>query len=241
MSDGSVTWGAESDEQQEEARAAILGRLSEAEGFAPQLSKHGRIRREYITAPTLPPNPATLVAQMTQMLEDYGAEVLTCDTEAALPEKITEALGDLPSVVVSGDAPVSWIKALMAKHFVYLDSTLEPLSNEVLDKVAATVTPSTLGIASTGTIVLDGSAGQGRRSITLLPDTHVVVLYTDTICATVPQAVRILAKHPRRPMTWISGPSATSDIELSRVDGVHGPRNLKVILCKRTKAGNSNG
>ena len=164
---------------------------------------------------------------MKESLEDYGAQVTICDSEDALPEHITRTLEGLPSVVISGDAPLNWMKAIMAKHLVYLDSPLEPLDNDVLNGVSATLTASRLGIAPTGTIVLDGGPGQGRRIITLLPDTHI----------TVPQAIRALAKYPTRPMTWISGPSATSDIELSRVDGVHGPRNLKVILCKRTKRG----
>ena len=83
---------------------------------------------------------------------------------------------------------------------------------------------------SSGTIMLDGEPDQGRRAITLVPDTHVIVLRASQIYATVPEAVTILAEHPERATTWIAGPSATSDIELIRVDGVHGPRNLRVII-----------
>jgi L-lactate dehydrogenase complex protein LldG len=90
------------------------------------------------------------------------------------------------------------------------------------------VTEAVLGIAETGTIVLDHRAGQGRRAITLVPDRHVCIVRAAQVVADVPDAVSLL--HADRPHTWISGPSATSDIELSRVEGVHGPRNLHVIV-----------
>ena len=238
---GSVVWDKSSGAS---ARDEILARLALAEESSGHTTKeddailkslHDALVHDYARRPLLPMNPAVLIRQMKESLEDYGAEVLTCDSANDLPSKIVEALGDLSTVVIPADAPLSWIRELMKRHLVYLDSPSEPLSSEVLDGVEATVTTSRLGIAPTGTIVLDGTAGQGRRMISLLPDTHVVVLYTDTVCATVPQAFDVLAEHPNRPMTWISGPSATSDIELSRVDGVHGPRNLKVILTRRTK------
>jgi L-lactate dehydrogenase complex protein LldG len=97
-----------------------------------------------------------------------------------------------------------------------------------LDEIDAVVTAAALGVAATGTIVLDHRPDQGRRAISLVPDLHVCVVRTDQLVAGVPDAVSRL--DPVRPQTWISGPSATSDIELSRVEGVHGPRTLHVVL-----------
>jgi L-lactate dehydrogenase complex protein LldG len=97
-----------------------------------------------------------------------------------------------------------------------------------LDAVDAVVTRARLGIAETGTIVLDHGPGQGRRAITLVPDRHVCIVEAAQIVADVPHAVAAL--DASRPLTWISGPSATSDIELDRVEGVHGPRVLHVVV-----------
>ena len=94
----------------------------------------------------------------------------------------------------------------------------------------AVLTAATVAVAETGTIILDGSPDQGRRVISLLPDLHICVVRPDQVVAAVPDALARL--DPRRPLTWISGPSATSDIELNRVEGVHGPRRLHVILME---------
>jgi L-lactate dehydrogenase complex protein LldG len=107
------------------------------------------------------------------------------------------------------------------------------LSNDVLEHSDGVLTAAALGIAQTGTIVLDSGPGQGRRAISLLPDYHLCVIRDDQVLGLVPEAVARMhtaASDSARPITLLSGPSATSDIELNRVEGVHGPRTLEVLL-----------
>jgi L-lactate dehydrogenase complex protein LldG len=106
------------------------------------------------------------------------------------------------------------------------------LSVQELDGLDGALTGCAVAIAETGTFVLDGGSGQGRRALTLVPDLHVCVVREDQVVGLVPQAVEQLGDAVRagRPLTFVSGPSATSDIELDRVEGVHGPRVLHVVL-----------
>ena len=173
-----------------------------------------------------PPGAAAadgLVDHFAERVADYRATVVHC-----LPDGIGAAVGAaLPAgarVVVPPGLPDA-IRTGIA-------SPVEDdgLSAADLDGLDAVVTCCRVGIAETGTIVLDHEPDQGRRALTLVPDRHVCVVYADQVVADVPEAFRLL--DPTRPLTWISGPSATSDIELSRVEGVHGPRTLHVIVAE---------
>jgi len=104
------------------------------------------------------------------------------------------------------------------------------LSPQELDALGGVVTGCTVAIAETGTIVLAGGPAEGRRALTLVPDLHVCIVRADQVVETVPEAFAALRGLERRPLTFVSGPSATSDIELKRVEGVHGPRRLVVVI-----------
>ncbi len=152
---------------------------------------------------------------------DYRAEVVRC-TADEVEERLAEALPPHARVVVPDGFP--W----RVPGAVADDGPDGRLTALQLDELDAVVTAATLGIASTGTLVLSHGPGEGRRALTLVPDLHVCVVREDQVVADVPDAVALL--DPTRPTTWVSGPSATSDIELDRVEGVHGPRTLRVLV-----------
>jgi L-lactate dehydrogenase complex protein LldG len=169
----------------------------------------------------LPPAPRApdrgdLVALFEERVADYRAIVTRC-AAADLPSAVVEALGTARAVVPPGlGIPVDG--AVVDDGFTAAE----------LDDFDAVVTRAAVGIAETGTIVLDHRPDQGRRAISLVPDVHVCIVEAGQVVADVPDAIAML--DPSRPLTWISGPSATSDIELDRVEGVHGPRTLHVLL-----------
>jgi L-lactate dehydrogenase complex protein LldG len=163
-------------------------------------------------------------------LVDYRANVHRCGA-AELADTLGGLLGGVGSVVVPPGLPPEWVAAATAGGAqALLDTAEAPLPHAALDTAGAVLTAARVAIAETGTLVLDGEPDQGRRAITLVPDRHVCVLHARQVVATVPEAVAILGQHPHRPMTWVAGPSATSDIELIRVEGVHGPRTLDVVI-----------
>ena len=137
------------------------------------------------------------------------------------------------SVVLPSGLDAGWRQAIAEAGITIHDDDPQ-LSRAELNGIDAVVTASAVSIAETGTIVLDHAADQGRRALTLVPDTHLCVVRADQVVSDVPEAVGRLAEAVTNgnPLTWISGPSATSDIELSRVEGVHGPRTLLVILAE---------
>jgi len=188
------------------------------------------VPRDYRAHGDLAPGSAEAVEVLVDRLEDYKAHVHRADGPTDVARIVGELLARATSVVVPPGLDDGWLSGLTAGTAVVHDARDDPRTPDELDHVDAVVTGARVAIADTGTIVLDGEPDQGRRAITLVPDLHVCVVRTDQVLHTVPEAVRLLAAHPARPQTWISGPSATSDIELSRVEGVHGPRTLHVVL-----------
>lgn len=214
------------------SRDAILGRVRSALADVPAVSAADdvAIDWEYGQRPTTAADDT--LGLFVERVEDYRAEV-SWVMPAEVAARIADALGDheVTSAVVPSGAPQEWRDAIAAKGITVL--TDDPvLSHAELDGTGAVVTAARVGIAETGTIVLDHGPDQGRRALSLVPDLHVCVIRADQVVADVPEAVARLRPSidARQPLTWISGPSATSDIELSRVEGVHGPRTLRVLL-----------
>ncbi|RLV49049.1 lactate utilization protein C [Nocardioides mangrovicus] len=170
-----------------------------------------------VERPTPVPGAAGGVELFCERVADYRAVVEQC-TADELPARVAAALSGLTYVVPDG----LWLDL---PDGVRDEPTL---SAAELDGIDAVVTAAAVGIAETGTIVLDHGPGQGRRALTLVPDHHLCLVRADQVVPDVPDAVARL--DPSRPLTWISGPSATSDIELTRVEGVHGPRHLHVVV-----------
>jgi L-lactate dehydrogenase complex protein LldG len=164
------------------------------------------------------------VDRFAETVADYRAGVQRIAADA-IADTIAALVPSVGSVVVPVDLPSEWVSGVAT----VLDHP--PLSTTQLDEAVAVVTGCAAGIAATGTIVLDGGTAQGRRALTLVPDHHICVVFADQIVDTVPQGFAAL--NPLRPLTFISGPSATSDIELERVEGVHGPRRLDVLIVDR--------
>ena len=198
-------------------RDLILGKVRAALADVPA-NEDVAIPRDYQRSRTGP----DIVELLVDRLVDYKAIVHRDVPVAGLLTGLPNGLLNGRRVVAPGGVPEEWIEGVD----VVRDDPV--LSSAELDRLDAVVTGCAVAIAETGTIVLDGSPDQGRRALTLVPDHHVCVVRVDQIVRTVPEALERL--DPTRPLTWISGPSATSDIELNRVEGVHGPRTLEVVI-----------
>lgn len=179
-----------------------------------------------------------LLGRFVDRVEDYRAVVTRC-AEHELGAEVAAAFGaELADahprrLAVPEDIPAAWTGALAAAGIeVRPDRPTAPLSHRQLDAVGGVLTGCAVAVAETGTIVLDHGPHQGRRALSLVPDVHVCVVRSEQVVSDVPEAVAAVQESvvAGRPLTWISGPSATSDIELDRVEGVHGPRRLRVIL-----------
>jgi L-lactate dehydrogenase complex protein LldG len=196
------------------ARDAILAAVREATagGSAPE-----RVERVYRRHGEL--STEARVDLFCERVGDYRATV-----RRVAPARLREALGELapgrigvPPELANGWRPAGAVE----------DHGLTPRELDALDGV---VTGCTVAIAETGTLVLSGGRDEGRRALTLVPDLHVCIVHAGQIVETVPEALDALSALAERPLTFVSGPSATSDIELKRVEGVHGPRRLVVLV-----------
>lgn len=211
------------------------------------------VPREYRTTGEHAPGSAAALDLLVDRLVDYKATVLH-RPDAVTPEAVGAAVAEAVAGVLDGPGRVlapdaldsGWLAGLVAAGNAVLrdpspGEAAEPLGVDRLDRVDLVVTGCAVAVAETGTIVLDGSGPSGRRAISLVPDRHLVVVRAAQVVQTVPEAIaRLRPPVPDpagtggagglRPLTLVSGPSATSDIELERVEGVHGPRTLLVVL-----------
>jgi L-lactate dehydrogenase complex protein LldG len=203
-----------------DAKTAVLGRIRSALAAAPPAPVV--VPRDYDRQPLRDRGD---VARFAETVADYRAQVVQIDA-SAIAATVASLVPPGGRVVIPADVPVEWVDGIDA----VADDPAQPLSIAQLEESAAVVTGCAVGIAATGTIVLDAGKAQGRRMLTLIPDHHICVVFADQVVDTVPQAFAAL--NPSQPLTFISGPSATSDIELQRVEGVHGPRTLDVLIVE---------
>lgn len=213
------------------AREEILRRIRGALQDVPATEQPTEIavERKYRLSDTA--GDEEMIERFVERVTDYKVNVRRIEARG-LSEAIatTCAARGVRRLAIPSDLPQSWLP---------LNIELLPdgssLSNEQLDSSDGVLTGCALGIAQTGTIILDGGVAQGRRVLTLLPDYHLCIITEEQVVDLVPAAIARLANAVKlhgQPITFISGPSATSDIELNRVEGVHGPRTLEVLVVR---------
>lgn len=198
-----------------DAKSEILSRIRAALGPDPTPVTVPRDYRRSL------PDGTDVVALFIERAADYRATI-TRTSAADLPAEIARAAAGR-TLAVPADLPAEWVAGISAV------TDDPPLADDELDRTGGVLTGAAAAIALTGTVILDTGPAQGRRALTLLPDYHLCVVRADQIVGTPAEALPRL--DPGRPQTWISGPSATSDIELNRVEGVHGPRSLHIIVA----------
>lgn len=210
-----------------EAKEAILARIRGALRDVPaaETSADVVVTRDYRRSGTLEGD--ALAELFAERCADYRADVRLV-TSAELPSAIAAALARRGArrLAIPSDLPAEW----RVEGVEWVED--QTLSHDAISATDGVVTGCAVAIAETGVIVLDGAVAQGRRALTLLPDYHLCIVARERIVEVVPEAVDALhaAARAGRPMTWIAGPSATSDIEFNRVEGVHGPRTLDVLV-----------
>ncbi|GAA3685787.1 LUD domain-containing protein [Arthrobacter ginkgonis] len=212
------------------ARDEILGRVRSALRDAPAAPQPDRTYRRTSTM-----SEDARIELLVDRLVDYKAKVQVVGPDQ-VADRIADLLAGTGDCVVPAGFTAAWLPADNPETGprIKTDGPESPLALAELDGADAVLTASAAAVAQTGTIILDGSPGQGRRAISLVPDRHICVVEAAGITELLPEALARL--DGTRPITMISGPSATSDIELERVEGVHGPRNLEVVIVRSRRA-----
>jgi L-lactate dehydrogenase complex protein LldG len=207
-----------------DAREEILGRIRVALKDAPVGVTYDEINREFQRTGVLD-REASLHLLKDRLL-DYDSDIFEVTTEAEIAGAVAQALqrGNEQQVLVAEAFPTAWLPSGIE---VVVD---KQLTTQQLDGIATVVTTCEAAVAATGTIILVHEGAQGRRAITLLPDHHICIVSRSQIFELWPEAVISIDAESRKAITTISGPSATSDIEMTRIRGVHGPRRLSVIF-----------
>jgi L-lactate dehydrogenase complex protein LldG len=210
------------------ARNEILARIRRGLAAVPRSSTddHAAIQRTYLQAGKLGTEATLNLFEERQ--RDYDAKIYRC-TETQLAETIGRAMNSAGRhrLLITEEIPKEWLPPAPFEF-----SVGNELSYEELDRSEGVLTTCAVAIALTGTIVLRHTSQSGRRALTLIPDYHLCVVRAGQVVETVPEAIRAIGGPGGSPLTTISGPSATADIEMTRIKGVHGPRVLNVILVE---------